>query len=369
MKMFKRALSCFMAAVMALTMMCGLTVSVGAATKMTSEMYVKAENGGDGYYFIYLKGISNEDFMAAGKRAIENKGSWTAEIQFNSSDGKSGGLISLCPFFEEGTNTIYQYMPSGAYYNGKSVNLNGAFAFYDIEVNDSDYSYTRSWTVYFSVPEDIYTAFSKATEYSASFGVLVGEKSTDPYGSGVKYFDVQNKSTHTSTSASDSKKISSLKISSISDRAYTGKAIKPSVTVKDGTKTLKNGTDYTLTYKNNTKIGKATVTIKGKGSYTGEKTVSFNIVPGKPTLKVSKKSDTKATFSWDSVKGAEKYEIYYCANGGKYKKLATVSGSKKSYTSSKLDFKKNDYKFKIRAYDKVGDKTYYGAYSKIVTVK
>ena len=33
------------------------------------------------------------------------------------------------------------------------------------------------------------------------------------------------------------------------------------------------------------------------------------------------------------------------------------------------NFKKNDYKFKIRAYDKVGDKTYYGAYSKIVTVK
>ncbi|MGN0618409.1 MAG: hypothetical protein ACI4J7_05245, partial [Ruminiclostridium sp.] len=69
------------------------------------------------------------------------------------------------------------------------------------------------------------------------------------------------------------------------------------------------------------------------------------------------------------VKGAEKYQIYYSTNGGKYKKLATVSGSKTSYTNSKLDFKNNDYKFKIRAYAKADGKTVYGAYSKAVTVK
>ena len=369
MKMFKRVLSCFMAVVMALTMMCGLTVNVGAVTQMTSRMYVNAENSGDGYYFIYLKGISNEDFMAAGKRVIENKDIWYAEIQFYSSDGKFGDLMSFCYTYEEGTNQIYQYIPACAYYNGKSVNLDGAFAFYDIEIDDSDYSYTRSWTVYFSVPEDIYVAFSKATKYSASFGVLAGDERTDPYGSGATYFDVQNKSAQTSTSTSDSKKISSLDISSISDKSYTGKAIKPTVTVKDGSKTLKKGTDYTLTYKNNTKIGMASVTIKGKGSYTGSKTINFNIVPASTTLKVTKKSDTKAAFSWKAIKGAEKYQIYYSTNGDKYKKLATVSGSKTSYTSSKLDFKKNDYKFKIRAYTKVDGKTVYGAYSKAVTVK
>ena len=164
MKMFKRVLSCFMAVVMALTIMCGLTVNVGAVTQMTSRMYVNAENSGDGYYFIYLKGISNEDFMAAGKRVIENKDIWYAEIQFYSSDGKFGDLMSFCYTYEEGTNQIYQYIPACAYYNGKSVNLDGAFAFYDIEIDDSDYSYTRSWTVYFSVPEDIYVAFWQATK-------------------------------------------------------------------------------------------------------------------------------------------------------------------------------------------------------------
>lgn len=166
------------------------------------------------------------------------------------------------------------------------------------------------------------------------------------------------------------KDISSLSISKISNKSYTGKAVKPAVTIKDGDKKLVKGTDYTVSYKNNTKIGTASVTIKGKGNYTGEKTLTFKIVPAKTTLKVSKKSDTKATFSWTAVKGAEKYQLYYSVDGGKtYNKYTTISGSKTSYTASKLNFKKYDYKFKLRAYDKVDKTTYYGSYSKIVSVK
>ena len=62
---------------------------------------------------------------------------------------------------------------------------------------------------------------------------------------------------------------------------YTGKALKPGVTVKikvDGkTVTLVNGTDYTVTYANNVKVGTATVTVKGKGNYTGTITLTFKI--------------------------------------------------------------------------------------------
>lgn len=43
---------------------------------------------------------------------------------------------------------------------------------------------------------------------------------------------------------------------------------------------LKEGTDYTLTYSNNTEIGKADVIITGKGEYSGKKKVSFNITGG-----------------------------------------------------------------------------------------
>ena len=46
---------------------------------------------------------------------------------------------------------------------------------------------------------------------------------------------------------------------------FTGSQIKPSITIKDGTKTLKNGTDYTVSYGKNTSLGKGTVKSVGKG--------------------------------------------------------------------------------------------------------
>ena len=73
--------------------------------------------------------------------------------------------------------------------------------------------------------------------------------------------------------------ISGLSYSAISNRKYTGKQIKPAVTVKHGTKTLKAGTDYTVSYTNNINVGTATVTITGKGNYTGKKVIKFRILP------------------------------------------------------------------------------------------
>jgi hypothetical protein len=51
------------------------------------------------------------------------------------------------------------------------------------------------------------------------------------------------------------------------------------VLVKDGTKTLVKNVDYTLTYANNINVGKATITISGKGNYADTKDVNFSIVP------------------------------------------------------------------------------------------
>ncbi len=63
---------------------------------------------------------------------------------------------------------------------------------------------------------------------------------------------------------------------------YTGKAIKPKIRVhksNDFYATLKKGTDYTVTYKNNKNIGyyKAKVIVTGKGKYKGTLTASFAI--------------------------------------------------------------------------------------------
>lgn len=63
------------------------------------------------------------------------------------------------------------------------------------------------------------------------------------------------------------------------DQVYKGKAIKPKVRVYDGKRALLQGKDYTVSYKNNTKVtDTAMITVKGKGNYTGTYTSAFRIL-------------------------------------------------------------------------------------------
>ncbi len=67
---------------------------------------------------------------------------------------------------------------------------------------------------------------------------------------------------------------------------YTGTPIQPTVIVKDASeKVLTQYTDYTVSYENNTNAGTATVTVAGKGNYTGAVPVEFTINPKVLTLK------------------------------------------------------------------------------------
>ena len=66
-------------------------------------------------------------------------------------------------------------------------------------------------------------------------------------------------------------------IGAIADQAYTGSPIKPALNVTLGDLTLKEGTDYTVTYRNNVAKGTATVTIAGKGNFKGTASKTFAI--------------------------------------------------------------------------------------------
>ena len=72
-------------------------------------------------------------------------------------------------------------------------------------------------------------------------------------------------------------KLTSASFTNIAAQLYTGKALKPSPTIKWGSTKLKNGTDFTVSYKNNVKLGKATATVTGKGNFYGSKTMTFTI--------------------------------------------------------------------------------------------
>ena len=58
---------------------------------------------------------------------------------------------------------------------------------------------------------------------------------------------------------------------------YDGKPKLPTVTITDGTETLSQDTDYTISYKNNTNAGTASVIITGTGNYNSTVTKSFTI--------------------------------------------------------------------------------------------
>ena len=92
------------------------------------------------------------------------------------------------------------------------------------------------------------------------------------------------------TSVVQKKDIKNLSFSKISDVTHTGKALTPQIQIKDGKTTLKENTDYTLTYINNKEIGEASIVIKGIGNYTGTVTKNFNIIA--PAVTEKTKIDT-----------------------------------------------------------------------------
>lgn len=74
------------------------------------------------------------------------------------------------------------------------------------------------------------------------------------------------------------KQISSLSCN-VYSRTYTGAPITQTITLKNGSNTLVEGTDYTVRYANNTNVGTATVTLTGLGHYAGTRDMTFEIIP------------------------------------------------------------------------------------------
>ena len=158
-------------------------------------------------------------------------------------------------------------------------------------------------------------------------------------------------------------------VSGIFTKAFTGKAITQNVTVKVGNTVLKNGTDYTVSYSNNKKVGKATVKITGKGKYGGVITKTFKINPAKQQIqKLTAKS--KAFFvDWAQKGSATGYEIQYATNS-KFtgaKKVTITNNKTDKITVSKLSGNKKYY-VRVRSYTTVGGTKYYGSWSAVKNV-
>ena len=148
---------------------------------------------------------------------------------------------------------------------------------------------------------------------------------------------------------------------------YTGKAIKPKVTVKDSKGKTISSSNYTVSYKSNTKVGKATVTVTFKGNYTGKKTLTFKINPKSTTIKKVTGKSKAVSVSWKKqATQTSGYQIQYSTSKkftSSSTKIITVSGSDKTAkTISKLKGSKTYY-VRIRTYKKISNTKYYSAWS------
>ena len=144
------------------------------------------------------------------------------------------------------------------------------------------------------------TAWSK--EMKASAGEISDEKQTN---TNKTTTNTNTTNTNTTNTTPATKKVTtqpvktSLAKSTISNVSakyiYYTKAVSPVPKVTISGKTLKSGTDYTVSYKNNKAPGTATVTVTGKGNYTSSKSKNYTIYIGDTTK--TKKKKGKVTLS------------------------------------------------------------------------
>lgn len=160
----------------------------------------------------------------------------------------------------------------------------------------------------------------------------------------------------------------SLKISNIPNQIYQGYDVSPSVTVTNGGTVLTEGTDYTVSYQNNSGIGTATVNVFGAGIYDGyiNLTKTFNIVPDTvKNMQISKAGTNTVDLSWSPVSGADGYTVQIFKNG-KWVSVGNFVGTS-AQISGLLPGSVNYVH--IAAYASSNGKTYIGNYNTAVKIE
>lgn len=160
----------------------------------------------------------------------------------------------------------------------------------------------------------------------------------------------------------------SLKISNIPNQIYQGYDVAPSVTVTNGGTVLTEGTDYTVTYQNNSGIGTATVNVFGAGIYDGyiNLTKTFNIVPDTvKNMQISEAGTNTVDLSWSPVSGADGYTVQILKNG-KWVSVGNFVGTS-AQISGLLPGSVNYVH--IAAYASSNGKTYIGNYNTAVKIE
>ena len=148
---------------------------------------------------------------------------------------------------------------------------------------------------------------------------------------------------------------------------YNGKNAKPKVTVYNGRKKV-SSKYYKVTYKNNKKVGYATVIVKGKGKfakYAGKAAFTIKLkILKKPSVKKGAKGTLNV--SWKRDGQATKYVVQYSQSKkfkGKSTKTVTITNNKIGKTVLKGLTGKKNYYVRVRSCKAVNGRKIWSSWS------
>ncbi|MBR5091331.1 MAG: hypothetical protein IK093_18050 [Ruminiclostridium sp.] len=315
MKKLKTALSFLLVGVIAVTsLFCG-TVTASAASKETLKLYYQTSGGN---LNIFIDGFDNPDYInglyyylgltfdsKSPEKSFEYKLLLSYE-DFYDNEQKKVTLTRKEGENEKKTNIYFSYyFGTGDLTNGIKIEITESTAV--SEITDIVKNAVTSWP-----RGSTYNSITFAAKSYTLFAEINPISSSSTY---TKSDSIHRPKTNV---ASDPKDLSTLTYAKIPDQVYTGKEIRPDVTIKEGDRVLNKGIDYALMYDENEDIGTAIITVfSDEVEFIGEKEIEFKIVPAKTTL-TAKKSGGKFVLSWKSVNGGiTKYQIQYSIDGGK----------------------------------------------------
>lgn len=166
-------------------------------------------------------------------------------------------------------------------------------------------------------------------------------------------------------------KLAQCEIPALKAQVYTGKAIKPAVTVKYAGRKLVKGTDYTVVgYSKNASVGTAQVNLRGKGRFTGTRSVKFKILPRSSAItKLITGKKGVVTVGWGKRSEAGGYQIQYGLKSS-FSGAKTLTAKKTATKATVKGLKAGKkYYFRIRTYKIVNGVTYLSAWSKAKSVQ
>ena len=167
--------------------------------------------------------------------------------------------------------------------------------------------------------------------------------------------------------------IGSIKDVSLSGTSYTynGSAKTPKAVVKDRNGKTISSSYYTISYRSNTSVGKASAVITFKNLYKGSTTLEFTINPGKTSISAVTALTKGFTVKWKkNTTQTTGYQIQYSTNSS-FKSAVTKTISSNTTVSKKVTGLKTGTKYyvRVRTYRKVGSTSYVSGWSAKKSVK